>query len=252
MPEDDKKVLPKDFDSDYSIPGRFEESNSEYFDTEYYDAEPIKSKPKNRTILVIAVAFMIISSGFFAYYFINQNEIDSRIIQNAINIDPENKLVNQYGVGEYGSDHEHAAIAIFVDGIQVNFGLPQFQITSKYIHFENNNPYLIHKHATSVPLEMLFASFEMKITQDCIIFHPGKSVDIKTGKYCTDKDQSLTFYVNGEEYYSDISQYEIEHNDRILISVGEIDNSKHLKYLESLKIFDVPEKSNISNKEIFI
>jgi len=249
MPEDDKKILPKDFDSDYSIPGRFEESNSEYFDT-----EPIKSKPKNRTILVIAVAFVIVSSGFFAYYFMNQNEIDSRIIQNAINVDPENKLVNQYGVGEYGSDHAHAAIAIFVDGIQVNFGLPQFQITSKYIHFENNNPYLIHKHATSVPLEMLFASFEMKITQDCIIFHPGKSVDIKTGKYCTDRDQSLTFYVNGEEYYSDISQYEIEHNDRILVSFGDAESiSKQLAYLKSLKILDVPKKTpQYSGNEVSI
>jgi len=239
MPEDDKKILPKDFDSDYSMPGRFEESNSEYFDT-----ESIKSKPKNRTILVIAVAFVIFSSGFFAYYFMNQNEIDSRIIQNAINVNPENKLVNQYGVGEYGSDHAHAAIAVFVDGIQVNFGLPQFQITSKYIHFENHNPYLIHKHATSVPLEMLFASFEMKITQDCIIFHPGKSVDIKTGKYCTDQDQSLTFYVNGEKYYSDISQYEIEHNDRILVSFGDAESiSKHLTYLESLRILDIPKKT---------
>ena len=249
MPEDDKKILPKDFDSDYSIPGRFEESNSEYFDT-----EPIKSKPKNRTILVIAVAFVIISSGFFAYYFMNQNEIDSRIIQNTINVDPENKLVNQYGVGEYGSDHEHAAITVFVDGIQVNFGLPQFQITSKYIHFENNNPYLVHKHATSVPLEMLFASFEMKITQECIIFHPGKSVDIKTGKYCTDQDQSLTFYVNGEEYYSDISQYEIEHNDRILISFGDAESiSKQLEYLESLKILDIPKKTpQYSGNEVTI
>jgi len=146
-------------------------------------------------------------------------------------------------VGEYGSDHAHAAIAVFVDGIQVNFGLPQFQISSKYIHFENNNPYLIHKHATSVPIEMLFASFEMKITQDCIIFHPGKSVDIKTGKYCTDQDQSLTFYVNGEKYY-DISQYEIEHNDRILISFGDAESiSKQLAYLESLKILDIPKKT---------
>ena len=146
MPEDDKKVLPKDFESDYSIPGRFEESNSEYFDT-----EPIKSKPKDRTTLIIAVSFVIVSSVFFSYYFMNQNEIDSRIIQNAINVDPEKKLVNQYGVGEYGSDHAHAAIAVFVDGIQVNVGLPQFQISSKYIHFENHNPYLIHKHATSGP-----------------------------------------------------------------------------------------------------
>jgi len=239
MPEDDKKILPKDFDSDYSIPGRFEESNSEYFDT-----ESIKSKPKNRITLVIAVALVIIVSGFFSYYFMNQNEIDSRIIQNTINVDPEKKLVNQYGVGEYGSDHAHAAIAVFVDGEQLNFGLPQFQISSRYIHFENHNPYLIHKHATSVPLEMLFASFGMKITQDCIILNYDESVGIKTGRFCTGQDQSLSFYVNGGEYYSDISQYVLEHNDRILVSFGDAESiSKHLTYLESLKILDIPKKT---------
>ncbi len=231
MTENNDKTPPKDFDSDYSLPGRFEESNSEYF-----DAESVKSKPKNREILVIAVVFVIVSSGFFSYYFMNQNEIDSKIIQNTINMDPEKKLVNKYGVGKYGSDHAHAAIAVFVDGEQLNFGMSQFQISSKYIHFENHNPYLIHKHATSVPLEMLFASFGMKITQDCIKLNYDESADIKTGEFCTGRDQSLAFYVNGEEYY-DISQYVLEHNDRILVSFGDAESiSKHLTYLESLKI----------------
>jgi len=238
LPEDNEKTLPKDFNSDYSLPGRFEESNPEYF-----DVGSVKSKPKNRLILVVAIAFVIFSSGFFAYYFMNQNEIDSRIIQNTINVDPEKKLVNQYGVGEYGSDHAHAAIAVFVDGEQLNFGLPQFQISSRYIHFENHNPYLIHKHATSVPLEMLFASFGIKITQDCIILNYDESVDIKTGRFCTGQDQSLVFYVNGEEY-SDITQYVLEHNDRILISFGDSESIlKHLTYLESLKILDIPKKT---------
>ncbi len=249
MPEDDDKILPKDFDSDYSLPGRFEEGNSEHF-----DAESVKSKPKNREILVIAVALVIISFGFFAYYFMNQDEIDSQIIQNAINVDPEKKLLNQYNVGEYGSDHVHAAIAVFVDDVRLNFDMPQFQLSSRYIHLENHNPYLIHKHATGVPLEMLFASFGMKIKSDCIILNYDESTDIKTGRFCTGQDQSLVFYVNGGEYYSDISQYVLEHNDRILVSFGDAESiSEQLAYLESLKIFDVP-KSTLPNSgnEIFI
>jgi len=239
LPEDDEKILPKDFDSDYSLPGRFEEGNSEYF-----DAEPVKPKPKNKEILVIAVAFVIVSSGFFAYYFMNQDAIDSKIIQSTINVDPEKKLVNQYNVGEYGSDHAHAAIVVFVDGEQLNFGMPQFQLSSRYIHLENHNPYLIHKHATGVPLEMLFASFGMKITSDCIILSYDESTDIKTGRFCTGQDQSLVFYVNGEEYYSDISQYVLEHNDRILVSFGDAESiSEYLVYLESLRILDIPKKT---------
>ncbi|MEK0359651.1 MAG: hypothetical protein QQN53_02630 [Nitrosopumilus sp.] len=249
MSEDNDKTLPKDFDSDYSLPGRFEESNSEYF-----DVESVKFKPKNRAILVITISFVIFSSVFFAYYFMNQNEIDSKIIQNTINFDPEKKLLNQYGVGEYGSDHAHAAITVFVDGEQLNFGLPQFQISSRYIHFENNNPYLIHKHATGVPLEMLFASFGVKITPDCIMLNYDESADIKTGRFCTGQNQSLVFYVNGDEYYSDISQYVLEHNDRILVSFGDTKSIlKHLSYLESLKILDIPKKTpQYSGNDILI
>jgi len=249
LSEDNDKTLPKDFDSDYSLPGRFEESNSEYF-----DVESVKFKPKNRAILVITISFVIFSSVFFAYYFMNQNEIDSKIIQNTINFDPEKKLLNQYGVGEYGSDHAHAAITVFVDGEQLNFGLPQFQISSRYIHFENNNPYLIHRHATGVPLEMLFASFGVKITPDCIMLNYDESADIKTGRFCTGQDQSLVFYVNGDEYYSDISQYVLEHNDRILVSFGDTKSIlKHLSYLESLKILDIPKKTpRYSGNDILI
>ncbi len=249
MPEDNDKILPKDFDSDYSMPGRFEESN-----TEYFDAEPEQSKPQNRTILVIAISFVLVSSGFFAYYFLNQDEIDSQIIQNAIIVDPEKKLVNRYSVGEYGSDHAHAAIAVFVDGEQLNFGMSQFQISSKYIHFENHNPYLIHKHATGVPLEMLFASFGMKVTPDCIALNYDESVNIKTGRFCSGQGQSLVFYVNGKEYNSDISKYVLEHNDRILVSFGGAESiSKNLSYLESLEIFDIPKKNPyISGNDIII
>ncbi|MDH3277047.1 MAG: hypothetical protein OEL77_03135 [Nitrosopumilus sp.] len=234
---EDHKVLPKDLDSDYSLPGRLEESNPEYF-----EPPTVKSKSTNRIIVVIVISFVIISAGAFSFYFINQDQIDSKIIQSRIS-DPQDKLAFQFGVGKYGSDHAHAAIVVLVNGEQVNFGLPQFQLSSKYIHFENNNPYQIHLHATGVPLEMLFSSFGMKVTSDCIILNDERSPEGKTGKFCTDHDQFLVFYLNGEQYYPDISQYVIKHNDRILISLGDGKSiQKYLDYLESLQIYDVPQK----------
>ena len=248
MAEDNSKTLPKDF-SDYSQPGRFQESNTEYFDT-----EPVESKSSNKLFVIMAISFVMITSIFFSYYFINQNEIDSKIIQNAIRIDPERSLKNQFGVGEYGSDHAHAAIAIFIDDVQLNFGLKQFQMSSKYIHFENHNPYLIHRHATGVPLEMLFASLEMKVTQDCIILNNYISSVNNNGTFCIEENKFLVFFINGEKYNSDISKYVPEHNDRIMMSFGDTESiSKHLEYLESLKIPDVPDKiPRYSENEIFL
>ena len=211
------KTLPKDFGEE-SLPGRFEESNPDYTDT--------SPKPKSREIWIAMILFAIFSVGVLSYYFINQDEIDSQIIQN---MDPQEILANQYNIGKLGSDHSHAAIVVVVNGKQVNFGTPQFQLSSKYIHFENNNPYQIHKHATNVPLGMFFASFGVNI--NCITVQ---------SEPC--KDQVV--YLNGERYHSDISQYEIDHDDRILISSGGQSVTQHLKYLDSLKIFDIPKSPN--------
>jgi len=242
------KTLPKDFGEE-SLPGRFEESNPDYTDIAPKPTaasagiindkiiseipEDTSPKPKSREISIAIILFAIFSVGVLSYYFINQDEIDSQIIQN---MDPGEILANRYDIGEFGSDHTHAAIVVVVNGKQVNFGTPQFQLSSKYIHFENNNPYQIHKHATNVPLGMLFASFGVDI--NCITVH---------SEPCKDS----VVYVNGEPYHSDISQYEIDHDDRILISIGEQSVVKHLKYLDSLKIFDTPQNPN-SGKEIFI
>ena len=222
MSED--KTFPKDYD-ETSLPGRFEESN--YTDT--------STKPKSRGIILAMVLFAVFSVGIFSYYFINQADIDEQIIQNTLKITPEQILANQYNIGKFGSDHAHAAIVVIINNKQVNFAQQQYQLSSKYIHLENDNPYQIHKHATGVPLEMLFASFGMK--GNCILNEP-----------C---DNQIV-YINGEEYYSDILQYEIKHNDRILITFGEQLVVEYLRYLESLKIFEVPKKSDNTENEIFV
>ena len=241
MSEDNDKILPKDF-SDHSLPGRLQDSNPVFF-----EIKSVPSKSTNRIFAIMSISFVIVASIFFSYYFINQNEIDSKIIQNTIRIDPERGLKNQYGIGEYGSDHAHAAIVIFIDDIPLNFSLKQFQMSNQYIHFENHNSYLIHRHATEVSLEMLFTSLGIKITQECIILNNNE-------EFCTGENMPLLFYVNGEKYISDISKYVPEHNDRIMIYLGDFKSiPKHLKYLESLEIPDVPKKtSRYSENDIFI
>ena len=225
LPED--KTLPKDYD-ETSLPGRFEESN-------YTDASYTSTKSKSRGIILAMVLFAVFSVGIFSYYFINQADIDQQIIQNTLKMTPEQFLAKQYNIGKFGSDHAHAAIVVIIDNKQVNFAQQQFQLSSKYIHFEDDNPYQIHKHATGVPLEMLFVSFGMN--GNCILNEP-----------C---DNQIV-YINGEKYYSDILQYEIKQNDRILITFGEQSVVKNLRYLESLKIFEVPKKSGNTGNEIFV
>ena len=58
-------ALPKD-DSDFSLPGRVDESNAAYFEPE------IESKSKGRSLAIFGIAFVLVAAGVFAYYFINQ------------------------------------------------------------------------------------------------------------------------------------------------------------------------------------
>ena len=228
------KALPKDGD-DYSLPGRFEEANVSFF-----SAPRTEPPSKNRGLYVMGIVFVVIGIGFFSYYFMNQDNIDSRIIQNTLVRDPEKKLVNEYDVGKFGSEHSHAAMAVFVNNKRVDFSHDRFQLTSKYIHLENHNSYLIHKHATGAPLEMLFVSMGIKINTQCIIFNYYSEAK---RNFCSDGDNSLVFFVNGVPYSSNLSNYVFEHGDRILISYGDKSNLiKQFEYLDSLKITDPPKK----------
>ena len=143
--------------------------------------------------------------------------------------------------GALGSDHAHAVLLVFVNGDQIDFSHPRFQLQSKYIHFENNNPYLIHKHATDVPLDMLFSSFGLEITSECIVLR-GQT---DPNQNCIDSKNSMTILINGKSF-SNINLYEIRHNDRILISFGDSSLiSNQLEQLDKLEIHDVPKSSKL-------
>lgn len=229
-----EKVLPKE-DSDFSLPGRMDESNSAYFVPE------IESKSKSKSLVIFGIAFVLVSTGIFAYYFLNQSEIDSEILDNAAFKTLEERMVEHYKVGQFGSDHAHAVLLVFVNGDQIDFSHPRFQLQSKYIHFENNNPYLIHKHATDVPLDMLFSSFGLEITSECIVLR-GQT---DPNQNCIDSKNSMTILINGKSF-SNINLYEIRHNDRILISFGDSSLiSNQLEQLDKLEIHDVPKSSKL-------
>ena len=65
---------------------------------------------------------------------------------------------------------------------------------------------------------------------------------------------NFSFFMLMEKNILDISKYVPEHDDRIMVSFGDLKSiSKHLEYLESLEIFDVPKKTpQYSENEILI
>ena len=116
------------------------------------------------------------------------------------------------GAGNIGTTHVHGSILVKIFGDKFDFSKSDYQIKNAYIHFEGRDGNTIHLHATGVPLEFLFESMNIGITDKCFVF-PDKR------EFCTDNDYTLKFYVNGQKIDS-VNNHVISQNDRILISYG--------------------------------
>ncbi len=114
--------------------------------------------------------------------------------------------------GALGSDHAHAALLVKIFGDRFDFSAPAYQIKSSWIHFEGRDGSTIHKHATGVTLGYLFETLSLGLDDQCFEFQDGRS-------FCTNEEYKLVFYINGQQV-SDIRNYEIMEDDRILISYG--------------------------------
>jgi len=173
-----------------------------------------KKKRKGQLIAIGIVAAVAVGIGFGVYNYM-QNPPRST------------------GFGALGSAHEHAAFKLFINNEEpVNFGLAQYQVKSRFIHFEDSNAVLIHRHATGVDLGFLFESFGMKFNDQCFTLVNGTS-------YCNEGDKTLKFFVNGVSNNT-YDRYVLRDGDRILLSYGSETEEQIQQQLNTLIIITIP------------
>lgn len=112
----------------------------------------------------------------------------------------------------FGSAHEHASISVKILGEEFDLSKPKFQVQSPFIHLENNNGYVIHRHSEYVTIGYLFDTLNLGLSKDCFISPNGK-------EFCSNNDYFLKFYIN-EKKVDDLQNYLIFEGDFILISYG--------------------------------
>jgi len=145
----------------------------------------------------------------------------------------------------FGSAHEHASILVMIFGEEFDFTKPQFQLQSPYIHLENSNGHVIHRHSKDVTIGYLFETLNLNLFQDCFVLHDGT-------KFCSNEDYTLKFYINDKEV-QDLSGYLIVEGDLILISYGKENSEEIVQQLAELKERGFPFKlredndNNLSN-----
>lgn len=159
-----------------------------------------KHKTQQRKQTMIAVGVLGVIAAIVGYSAILFMDISDSAVGG-----PEN-------AGALGSDHAHAALLVKIFGDEFDFSAPAYQIKSSWIHFEGRDGSTIHKHATGVTLGYLFETLSLGLDDQCFEFQDGRS-------FCTNEDYKLIFYINGQQV-SDIRDYEIMEDDRILISYG--------------------------------
>ncbi|MGD8708194.1 MAG: protein-disulfide isomerase [Nitrosopumilaceae archaeon] len=164
---------------------------------ESYASQRSSEKRRNMLIAIGVLAVIGVIVGYSAYLFATMTQTAPGGPENA---------------GPLGSEHSHAGILVKIFGDTFDFSAPAYQIKSSWIHFEGNDGTTVHKHATGVTLGYLFETLGLGLDDQCYEFQDGRS-------FCTNEDYSLRFYINGEQV-SDIRDYEIKEDDKILISYG--------------------------------
>ena len=125
-----------------------------------------------------------------------------------------------------GDEHIHASVLVRIFGDKFDFSLPNYQIKTSWIHFENQDGDTIHRHASGVDLEFLFNSLSISLDEDCFTFPDGRA-------FCTNEDYSLKYFINHKQV-NDIREYVVMEEDRILISYGNEDQDAIEKQLSEV------------------
>ena len=154
-----------------------------------------KKRIKNLKTIILPIIAAIVIIAVISIYVFSQNTISVA------------------GFGPLGSAHEHAAFLVKVNGKNIDFSQPQYQVQSDYIHVENGDGTTLHRHATNVTFVDFLKSVKMDIDKknNCLAFTNGT-------EYCDDDDKLRTF-INGNSTGS-ISDYVLKNNDRLLVIYG--------------------------------
>jgi len=110
--------------------------------------------------------------------------------------------------------HAHADFLVIINGQEVNFSKPEYDVANPFIHLHLRNwmgNHVIHIESREVNLGDFFLSLGMPFDRDCFV------VDNKD--YCSNETHTLKFYVNGKKN-DKFEKYLPKDLDRILISYG--------------------------------
>lgn len=130
------------------------------------------------------------------------------------------------GIGDYDSTHEHADMAMYINGVKIDFTKEEYQEKHPLVHLEapERGPGVIHKHATGITYGMFFETIGIDLG-DCLV--------INEKEFCDGNGRSLKYYVNGR-IVPNLASLDIHDLDKVLISYGSESTSEIQTQLTSI------------------
>jgi len=134
-------------------------------------------------------------------------------------------------VGVVGDLHYHADFAMYLHGERYNFSQKKYMSTenkslSNFAHFHDMNGNIIHKHAEGVTLGFFLETLNIKLNATCLMLDNGAS-------YCTEGNKEWKMYVGGE-HNDQFDTYDVQDEDKILLSYGDELEEEIKRQLNSL------------------
>lgn len=128
-------------------------------------------------------------------------------------------------IGALESAHTHTSLLVMIGNDVVSFCDKKYMLRSSLVHFEDNDCFVVHKHATGITLPTFFKTIGVQISPSCIVLPEG-------GKHCNDDDNTLRVVLNGKQMpIEELPYYDLQNNDHILVNFGpEKDALLLLKY----------------------
>ena len=136
-------------------------------------------------------------------------------------------------VGAFGSTHEHADFAVFINGEKIDFSQAKYQTklpddptacgdTSKLAHLHAGKGNIAHKHATGVTWQYFFSTLNITLEKNCI------TIGNYDNLLCSNKESKLRFMENGKEV-DELG--EIKDLSKVLISYGSENLTQQLTHV---------------------
>ena len=129
--------------------------------------------------------------------------------------------------------HAHADFKIFLNGREINFTNPKFDVANRYVHFHLRNlegDKLIHiEGMENTTIGLFLDSLRMKFNSSCFILDDGKS-------FCNNINHRLRFFVNGKENFQ-FDFYEFRDLDRILITYGNQTDQEIMQQIQNVTAY---------------